>query len=441
MLEKHYTFASLLGDNLRHQIQRRFIVPTRMIFEKVDLSQPAQYERLNQLIGQHIHGLNVREVSIFNSRLDVVYSTSSLRLGRTGLSSLSARLVLQGAGPQFNLETAVPLWRMFFQLRLEENSVLLHVAYLLSFDDRPGRQSEEEGMQVLEFRQDISQHMLDVLRFQWGILGITLMSCLLIFFLLLFFLRRAERALAARAEEKNRLSLKLHEHEKLAGMGRVMAGIAHEIRNPLGIIRSSADLLLRRVQGLDNDSRSILRAINDEAARLSATVSDFLDYARPRAPASVPVDLAQLLEQAAAFMKPELEAKNIRLHWTPPARGLFMTSGDKNLLYRAVYNILNNAAQSLEGAAGEAGGDIWLELAPGEEERELCIGIRDNGPGFIQADPRACLEPFFTTKSGGSGLGLTIVENIVNSHQGRLELGNASQTGGARIKIHMPRAK
>ncbi|MDR2051177.1 MAG: two-component sensor histidine kinase [Deltaproteobacteria bacterium] len=493
MLEKHYAFASLLSDNLNHQIYRRYTLPMLLFYGRIDLSIPAQYERLDQLIGQAIHGLNVQELNIFDHGLTVTYSTDRLLLGRKDKASSAAEQAMNAQDPIFRIEMGLPFWRAFFQLSPEKNSFVLCTTSPLRAENRL---SAPEGrgplLGVLEFRQDITKDMLEVLHFQWSIIGLTLLSCTLIFSLLVALLRRVERALAARVEEKDRLRAELHQHERLAGMGRVIAGIAHEIRNPLGIIRSSADLLLRRMKNLDEGSRGILRAINDETLRLSATVSDFLDYARPRAPNREPVDLGLALEQAAAFFKPELDRRNISLRWESPENNLFMVYGDKELLYRALYNVLSNAAQAL-GAGAVPGisqdpglapprseaGEIRMEIAYAappppppppatkkkfsdlarrllrggspsapagpapESEREISISIRDNGPGFATPAPRSCLEPFFTTKAGGSGLGLAIVDSIIRSHQGRLELGNVPEAGGhgARVRIFLPPIK
>lgn len=107
-----------------------------------------------------------------------------------------------------------------------------------------------------------------------------LLSSVVLFGLLLMLIHRAERVLAERMHRNRLLENELHSNEKLAGMGRVIASIAHEIRNPLGIIRSSAELLQRRTDKADSGTARILGAIYDESVRLSQTVNDFLDYAR-----------------------------------------------------------------------------------------------------------------------------------------------------------------
>lgn len=480
VLQKQQAFSSLLAENLNHQIFRRYTLPTLFSYGRIALRQPAQYERLDQLIEQLIHGMNVQELNIFDHNQYISYSTNRNKLGRNDLASAEVIAAMTGTDLTFNLDKKHSFWQTFFMPGLEEGSFTLRTTYPLRIENRLAS-TEEDGpiMGVMEFRQDITSDIASVVRFQWSIIGIALVSSLMIFFLMVFFLRRAEAALAARVEEKNRLQEQLHQHEKLAGMGRVIAGIAHEIRNPLGIICSSTELLLGRAKCLDDSSRGILQATYDESRRLSKTVTDFLDYARPRSPQQDTIDVASVLEQAAIFMKPELERCNVLLHWSPPEQSL-LASGDKDLLYRAVYNILGNAVQALEDTPPEAGpGKIWMDavrLEPfkpplnnngvllsdpvsgtlvlskegamedaaavysASSEPEICISIRDNGPGFDLTDTRSYVDPFFTTKSGGSGLGLAIVDSIINSHGGRLEL-SSHPAGGAVVKIFLPLAK
>lgn len=448
VLEKQYAFASLLADNLNHQIYRRFTLPTLVGFGRIALRQPAQYERLDQLIEQVIHGMNVQQLNIYDVDGTVTYSTDRERLGRTDLAPASVSTATQASDSIFDLDMTQTFLESFFRPNLHKGAVILRTTHPLRVE---GPLSDPEGagplMGVLEFTQDISKDIQSVLRFQWSIIGITLVSCLLIFSLMIFFLQRAERALAARVAEKERLQERLYQHEKLAGMGRVIAGIAHEIRNPLGIICSSAEFLLRRGKDMDETSRGILQATYDESQRLSKTVTDFLDYARPQTPRQDQVDIFQVLEQAVTFMKPELDKHGISLAFGSRRSEPPRVMGDKDLLYRAVYNVLGNAVQAVaqrhERDPGAGQISLSLEIpAPvnGSDAGEIGIVVRDNGGGFDLPDLQTYLDPFFTTKPGGSGLGLAIVNTIVGSHRGRLELSNAGEGAerGAVVRIILP---
>lgn len=445
VLEKQYAFASLLADNLNHQIYRRFTLPTLVGFGRIALRQPVQYERLNQLIEQVIHGMNVRELNIYDTDGTVSYSTNVENLGRGDLASPSVQRAAVLNDSIFDLDMKRTFWEFFFAPKLDKDSVILRTTHPLRVEGSLASSDDGPLMGVLEFSQDISKDMQSVMRFQWSIIGITLVSSLLIFSLLIFFLRRAERALAARVAEKERLQERLYQHEKLAGMGRVIAGIAHEIRNPLGIICSSAELLLRRGKNMDAGSRGILQATYDEAQRLSKTVTDFLDYARPQTPRQDEADIFNVLEQAVTFMKPELDKHNISLAFGPGLPAAPRVRGDKDLLYRAVYNVLGNAVQAVAAKYPAGGlGRICVALEPPRPEDmsggEVAVVVRDNGGGFDLPDLRTYLDPFFTTKPGGSGLGLAIVNTIVGSHRGRLELSNEGEGEGrgAVVRIILP---
>lgn len=436
LLTKQYEFASLLSDNLNHQIYRRFTLPTLVGFGRIALRQPAQYERLDQLVRQAIHGMNVQDLRIYDYNNVVTYTINIDDLGRSDLTTPEIKNAMESPDPIFSLDSKTSMLEAFFTLNLEPGSFILRTTAALRIENRLNS-SMEDGpvMGVLAFTQDITADMIAVLQFQRSLIALVLASCLLIFLIMVFFLTRAEKALEARVSEKERLLQLLHQHEKLAGMGRVIAGIAHEIRNPLGIICSSAQFLLGRTKETDQTSAGILQAIYDESRRLSQTVTDFLDYARPKALRQDPVDVLAVLEQALSFLGPELAANKVELAKTyltedgGATPGAFMITGDKDLLYRALYNVLINAVQAVSEQSARR---ISLEVRPATEDdiaggsaRDfLLISVADNGPGFGDEDLSRFLDPFYTTKPLGSGLGLPIVSSIITSHGGVLEIAN-----------------
>ncbi|MDR2892788.1 MAG: two-component sensor histidine kinase [Deltaproteobacteria bacterium] len=429
VISKQYEFAALLGNNLNHQIYRRFTLPTLVGFGRIALRQPAQYERLDQLVRQVIHGMNVQDLRIYGDQGIIAYTINQENLGRGDLASPEVQKGITAQDTVFNIDSKISMLGAFFSLNLEPNTFILRTTCPLRIEN-PLSDTDDESptMGVLEFTQDITADMIAVLQFQRSVIAIVLASCLLIFMIMVVFLNRAEKALAARVQEKERLLQQLHQHEKLAGMGRVIAGIAHEIRNPLGIISSSSQLLLKRAN-TDNSSAVILQAIYDESKRLSQTVTDFLDYAKPKQPRQEQVDICALLGQAIIFMKPEFDRHGVILEKTyfdenghPAESPLYLVCGDKDLLYRAFYNILVNAVQAVGDQAQPT-----VRLLVGKAGSDVEIIVADNGPGFPQETVERCLDPFYTTKPLGSGLGLPIVSSIIASHQGSLELGNQTK--------------
>ena len=287
-------------------------------------------------------------------------------------------------------------------------------------------------MGALELTQDITSDYEQILLFQGVVVVTCLLSSVIMFALLLMLIQRAERVLADRMAKNRQLENELHSNEKLVSMGRVIASIAHEIRNPLGIIRSSAELLQRRMGKADAGTSRILQAIYDESVRLSQTVNDFLDYARPRQPRQDLVDLDLVLSQVLAFLEGELGRVGVAIE-RATSPGLWVR-GDKDLLYRAIYNILVNGQQAMDGP-----GIIRISSRLSDDGRVVLEAL-DSGPGFDPALLDSVLDPFFTTKDGGTGLGLPIVSSIINSHGGEIRLANGPE-GGALVRILLPAAE
>ncbi|MBG0777830.1 MAG: two-component sensor histidine kinase [Desulfovibrionaceae bacterium] len=435
LLTKQQDFALLLAENVNHQVYRRFTLPTLLQFGRIALRQEVQYERLDQVVQSTIHGLHVKDLRIYDHERRVSYSLDRSQLGLTELAGGAVDKALEDGRHSFEILSEIsPFWAMF-SLDMEPDSVVLRTTYPLKVERRLGSSLDEDSedrrpiMGALEFTQDITTDYENVISFQWLLIGVSCASSLIMFCLLAFIIRRADRMNADRLAEKEAFEAELHQSEKLASMGRTVAGIAHEIRNPLGIIRSSAELLLKRAEKANDPSTRIIAAIHDEAKRLSQTVGDFLDYARPRKPERAEVDLAVVLDQVAGFLESELARRGVRLE-RRYAPGL-MVRGDRDLLYRAFYNVVGNALQAMDG-----GGEI--SVRGDAEDGHVRLVFEDTGPGFSPEALQRASDPFFTTKDSGTGLGLPIVANIVKSHDGEISLGNGE--AGARVTLRFPGA-
>ena len=432
--KKNHNFAALLADNLNNQIYRRFTLPTISIFGRIALRNPEQYKQLDTIIQSIIQGLHVDDVRIYSHDHTIAYSTNPEELGSKEFAGPSVDRAATSDGALFEMMEEIPYWQAFFKLSLEAETFRMRTTYPLRIENRLSSSGAEGPvMGVLEFSQDVTQDVKSTIRFQQLVLAVTLLSSGMLLFILLLLVRRAERALAARMAEEQRLQAELHQHEKLAGMGRVVASIAHEIRNPLGIISSSAELLLKRSDAASPGTAKILQAIYDEARRLSRTVSDFLDYARPRLPKQELADVSSVLGQALAFLGPELTQREIGVVRAGELDAPLWVLGDKDLLYRAFYNIMGNAIQAM-GHAGTI--TVTLSRIPGPEP-EVELLFHDSGPGFPPEAMEQLLDPFFTTKDDGTGLGLPIVNTIITSHSGSLSLANAPG-GGAEVRVRLP---
>jgi len=428
VLEKDKEFARLLAENLNHQIYQRFTLPTVLGFGRIQLKQQPQYERLDQVVQSTIHGFKVLKVRIYDLQGTVSYAMEPELVGQTGLGGQPLRQAMGGVIKYEVLKENDSLWS-FLKLNLPEQSYVLRTTFPLRTEQSLSPRHEGTIIGILQLTQDISTDYESITTFQWLIASVALFSSLVLFLLLYVIIVRADNLLAERIGEKERLERRLHQNEKLASMGRMMASIAHEIRNPLGIIQSSAELLFKKAESDSSPASRLSKAIFDESQRLSRTVNDFLDYARPKEPDLRPVDLADLLRQGITFLDPELKAKQIEIADDLP--DTIQVDGDPDLLYRAMYNLLTNACQSMNGA-----GSVSLRWS--EEDRLL--EIVDSGPGFEPDLTEQYVEPFFTTKDTGTGLGLAIVDSILKKHGAVLSLGNASQ-GGGRVTVTFPGRK
>ncbi len=437
LLEKQKEFSLLLAENLNQQIYRRFTLPTLIGVGYIALREESQYNRMEQVIQWSTHGLHVREIRIYGHDNTIAYSTTKDNVGRDDLAGQLVSRALEGEHGFTIISNISPFWAIFTDIKPE--SVILETVYPLR-DERGALDSSDAEekfiMGVLEMSQDITEDYKTVLQFQSVIITTTLVSSLAVTLILIILIRRVDRINAMRLVEKERLERELHQSEKLASMGRMVASVAHEIRNPLGIIRSSAELLLKRSGDKEDMTSRILRAIFDESKRLSQTVTDFLDYARPKQPKQEPVDLCKVLDQVIGFLDSECSKHNVKLLREIPDQGLLIT-GDKDLLYRAFYNIVTNSLQSLHESGAESGS---IAIRSSSENGRYVLVFEDTGAGFDESVRYKLLDPFVTTKDTGTGLGLTIVNNIVKSHQGSIELINAPQ-GGAQVRMTFPARK
>lgn len=435
LLLRQDDFARLLVENLNSQIFRRFALPTMLAGGRIALREESQRERLDAVVRSVIQGLPVERLRIFDFAHRVAYSTDVNEQGSEGLAPPEVDKVLAGSAIRSEIISSIPRWKAWFHLPLDPGTFVLRVLYPLRGEPL-GTDRAQPVMGALELTQDITDDYERVMAFQGIIVIMCLLSSIVLFALLLVLIQRAERVLAERIHKNQKLENEIHSNEKLVSMGRVVASIAHEIRNPLGIIRSSAELLQKRAAEADVGTRRILAAIHDESVRLSRTVNDFLDYARPRQPRGDVVDAALVLDQVLAFLDGEFGDRGVVVD--NHAQGPLLVIGDKDLLYRAFYNILVNSEQALNGP-----GKIVItatrkqEDVDGEPRCGICLEFGDTGPGFDMKSIDNILDPFFTTKERGTGLGLPIVNSIIVGHGGRLKLQNREE-GGALAIVWLP---
>ncbi|MDA8121601.1 MAG: ATP-binding protein, partial [Deltaproteobacteria bacterium] len=223
--------------------------------------------------------------------------------------------------------------------------------------------------------------------------------------------------------------------DRLAGVGELAAGLAHEVRNPLASIAGSSQML-RESPDMPDDARALLEIIERESTRLNGLISDFLAYTGPSLRNVGPVNMADLIwEITEAVRAGEARERGVELEKLA-LRNLFV-DGDPEQLKQVLWNLVRNAVQ-----ATLPGGSVRLDLFPQVRhgERYAVTTVTDNGKGIEQAFTAKIFNPFFTTKEGGTGLGLAISQRIVQIHRGFIEV--RSEPGhGSTFSVFLPERK
>jgi signal transduction histidine kinase len=253
------------------------------------------------------------------------------------------------------------------------------------------------------------------------------------------------RDLAERLAETNRrleqAQAEARRSERLVALGQLSAGLAHEIRNPLGVIKGSAEMLTQKLQASDELSRELAGYISTEVNRLSALVTEFLDFARPLHAQLHPADLTALLDRVLQTVAGRFASKQettkpvlIERHY---ASGLPLVPLDESLCEQAFLNLVQNAYEAMQ-EAGE-GGSLRVDVRPATRDDQKGVELRlaDTGPGVPEELREEIFNPFVTTKKTGVGLGLSIVSKIIDGHQGSIRVENTPE-GGAVFTLFFP---
>jgi signal transduction histidine kinase len=229
--------------------------------------------------------------------------------------------------------------------------------------------------------------------------------------------------------EKNRL---LERKNRLAALGEMAAGLAHEIRNPLGGIQLYASLLAQDVADKP-ESHQLVQKISGGVRRLEALVGHVLQFSRELHVSVEPTDLAEVVDQAVELAAAKAAERGVVCRVEGP-RPMGVVA-DPLLLGQALLNLLLNAVE----AAGPGSGEVRVRFSPPPDEsdvKQFRLEVCDNGPGIPPHVLDKIFNPFFTTKDTGTGLGLAIVHRVVEAHDGTILATNA-EGGGARFEIRV----
>ncbi len=429
LLARSEAYSELFAENLNRQVFLRFVLPTVISYGHIALSNHAQFERLDAIVHNVTKGMGIDSVTIYDSEENIIsYSTRPELVGKINMGGIEYFKALRGennsvlefSGSLFNLLPGAP--PVYCKLK----------TYI------PFRQEQKLGersgsiMGVIEIVNDLSGDMEAIADLQGRIIILSLTIMGILFGVLSYIVVRANRIMEARARERQILEEKLYEADRLASLGKMVAAVSHEIKNPLGIVRSTAEILGKRISRVAPGNEHLAAIIVEETARLDSIVREFLDFARPQDPRMEPALLNSVVERVGRFMRPELDKKLVALDLDldPALPEIIM---DSEQIYQVLLNIVINSIQAMPD-----GGTVTVKTRPALADDGVVLEIRDTGIGMPADKMEQIFIPFFTDKNRGTGLGLAIARNIIEQHNGSIEVASIEGKGSTFTIVFRP---
>lgn len=411
MLKQSEDYSLLLAENLNQQVFRRFVLPAVVRYGRIALSNPEQFDYLDRIVTGFVEGLAIDSVTIFDSSENIIsYSTVSSSVGLRDKGGIEYEKALSGvANSRFIYSGSV-------LSLLSDARVSCQLKTYIPF--RQVKQSGEAGdvvMGVIEIVKDLTRDYTAILRLQSRIILVSSVVMTALFLVLRIIVSRAGKIIERRTMDRFKLEEQLNKAERLAHLGTMVATVSHEIKSPLGIVRSTAEILKKRILKIAPGNENLAQIVIDETTRLNTIVTEFLDFARPQQPILKEIDIHLILNRAVDFIRRKAKEQQIQVDTSFKSERL-VKQVDEDMLYRAFLNILLNSIQAMEDGGRLT---VTTEILPGGRAR---IGLSDTGPGMSENKIDQIFQPFFTDKSKGTGLGLAIVRNSVESHHGEISV-------------------
>ena len=416
-------YALLILENLNHQVFLQFILPTVLKYGQIKLRNKEQYGRLDQVVRNTLHSFNVETVNIYDMDNMISYSFNADLVGRSNLGGTGYRKALAGERVSRQIQRGNFLEIL---LGIPKESRMITFAPLRA-EKLPSLISGPV-LGVVEIVQDLSEEYKTIFHYQILVISTSTLVMMVLFIFLIFVVRRGENIIEARAQERMRLKEQLSQAEHLSSLGEMAAAISHEIRNPLGIIRSSSELLKKKIIAVE-PSNTVPDIIIEESSRLNNIITDFLNYARPRKPNLLPCSVEEIVNKNIIFLTTQKEMDKFQFRKAFNGNLPELTA-DSAMLYQAFLNILINATQSMP-----EGGEI--SITTDANNNSVTVSFEDEGIGIPDELLEKIWNPFFTTKEKGTGLGLGIVRKIIELHNGRVRIQNRP-VGGACVMVTLP---
>ena len=416
-------YAQALIENLNHQVILHFNIPVGVRYGRIQLREKEQFERLDNVVRSALHSFKVDALNIYSMDNTISYSFDTDLIGRKNYGGTGYQRAVAGKSTSKLIQRG-----NFLQILLGFPKEVRLITFAPLRADIPGFRFTRDVLGVVEIEQDLSQAYKTIFRIQiWVVITSTVLMGAL-FVVLIFVVKRGEGIIQKRAMERLRLKERLSQAEKLSAIGEMAAGISHEIRNPLGIIRSSAELLKKKVIKHD-PTNTIPDIIVEESSRLNQIITEFINYAKPRRPNLAPCHVNEIIEKNLTFLAAQIKEEGYLIKKNYQ-NSLPEIMADASMLYQSFLNILINAMQAMPD-----GGRLQIEVS--SNEQLVTIRFDDEGHGIPEENLEKIWDPFFTTKEKGSGLGLGIVKNIIEVHAGSIQIANRP-VRGARVTIELP---
>jgi signal transduction histidine kinase len=426
LLKSYEDYALWLGRNLNNQVLEYVTRPLSSIYEgDIRLGEPKARELMDRVVKDTIRGLNVDVVNLYDTTEgEIVYSTDPEQIRSKPIETPEYWRAVQGEQSSRlrpEVEGFLGIERIGAGMKI--STYVPHSWFL----DPLAEEKHVGG--VFEIILDMTEQYKATVKLQYRIFGLSTLIMVFIFLALLFIVKKAEGVIEQRAREQHELSEQLSQTERLAALGEMVAAVSHEIKNPLGVIQSTSELL-GGTPGANDTQKRLSKVILEESVRLNQIVTEFLDFSRPQALNLRECHLEEIIRKNLSFIRPELDNKGITVKDNLNGRSLRLMA-DQDLLYLAILNILLNAMQSMKDGGA-------IEVRVDEERDHYRLVIEDKGCGIREENAKRVFDPFFTTKEKGSGLGLSIVRKIIEGHTGTINI-RSREGEGTKVEVRLPR--
>lgn len=461
LIERSENYAGYIVKNINHALYEDFFTPTISKYGYIDLeNNQEQFNRLDKVIKSNIYGLNLKKIYLFDMNGQIIYSNVPEHVG----------YVLE-RGENLQLDSAINgISASALQEPGMKDSKGVNVveslleSYYSVYEFSEGFINREKQVGVLEIYQNMEDLDIQMEKAHRKAVIITGSSMGLMFLILLMIIKKASSVIRIKTDQlveaRDNLEEKVGERtleikktyerlqetqkrlsrsEKLAGIGTLAAGVAHEINNPLASVASCAEGLMSRIDNVDFKSKDdkevfpdYLKTISDETYRCKSIISKLLDFSRRQVPVFGKVDINGLISDVVKLIdrQKELRKSSISLNFSSEP---FIIYGDSNQLKQVFLNMVLNAIDATEN-----GGEIMISTSRIDEGAQIMF--EDTGCGIVSENLDKIFEPFFSTKSPGkgTGLGLSICYSIIEEHKGKILVYSNGVGKGTTFTIFLP---